>query len=404
MKESQATAPFLLDISRLLSRSRASVPTGIDRVELAYARYLLAHASEQTRFCAMHPIGVMGMIDQATARRFIQALELQWGQSGSGRPAARLCGTINRGLFWHRPAAMAPGTIYLNVSHHHLTRPKVVGAFLRQTGARFVVMIHDLIPIDYPEYSRPREPARHEIRLKTVARYADSIIVPSHYVKETVCRHLTELSVDIPVHTVLHGVDASHLHTRTMELDASLRDHLKGRPYFVCLGTIEPRKNHLLLLNVWRRLVERAPSSAPVLVIVGKRGWENENILDLLDRAPALKGHIIECQSLPDTMVQTLLKGSSGLLFPSFVEGFGLPLAEALSMGVPALCSDIPVLREVGGCAASYIDPLDGPAWLDAIMRYATLGCDRTDHTLQTESFCTIFWEESVAKAISLIQ
>ena len=400
----KATTPFLLDISRLLSRSSANVPTGIDRVELAYARYLLSHAPEQTRFCAMHPIGVMGMINGTVARRFIKALEVQWGQSVPGRPAAPLRGVINRGLFWRRPRTLPLGTVYLNVSHHHLTRPRVVDAFLRQTGARFVVMIHDLIPIDYPEYSRPREPARHEVRLETVARYADAIIVPSHYVRESVCRHLAAKSANIPVYAVPHGVDATHQLSHHAELNASLRTQLAGRPYFVCLGTIEPRKNHLLLLNVWRRLVERDPSSAPVMVIVGKRGWENENILDLLDRAPALKGHVIECQSLADTEVQTLLKGSSGLLFPSFVEGFGLPLAEALSLGVPALCSDIPVLREVGGKAARYLDPLDGPAWMDAIMRYAALGSDRQKHTLQTENFSALSWDESVAQALKQIK
>jgi glycosyltransferase involved in cell wall biosynthesis len=154
-------------------------------------------------------------------------------------------------------------------------------------------------------------------------------------------------------------------------------EQLKDHPYFVFLGTIEPRKNHLLLLNVWRRLVEETKDgNAPIpkLVLIGRRGWENENIVDMLDRCPALKDHVIEASRLPDPDAQDLMRQACALVLPSFVEGFGLPIAEALEMGVPVLCSDIPAHREVGGAVPEFIDPLDGPGWLRAIRDYAAPG------------------------------
>jgi len=394
---------YLLDLSRLLSRSGASAPTGIDRVELAYARYLITHAPARTRFCAMHPLGVMGMIDTRAAHRFIDVLEAQWGRTTRGVPAQRLCAAIRRGLLWRRPPS-TPGAIYLNVSHHHLTRPRVIQAWLRRTGARFIAMVHDLIPSDYPEYARPREPRRHRLRIDTIARFADGVIVPSDYVKGTLHTALRLSGRSFPIWTVLHGVDRPRALPGGAGADSAVVRQIGGRPFFVYVSTIEPRKNHLLLLHVWRRMVEDLGAAAPVLVLVGKRGWENENIVDLLDRSPALKAHIIECRAISDTDVQALLHHSRGVLFPSFVEGFGLPVAEALAMGVPVLCADIPVLHEVGGDVADYLDPLHGPAWRDAILDYAANGPRRTAQMQRMQQWRALSWEDSIAQALSRVE
>jgi glycosyltransferase involved in cell wall biosynthesis len=143
------------------------------------------------------------------------------------------------------------------------------------------------------------------------------------------------------------------------------------RPYFVALGTIEPRKNHLLLLNLWRQLAGSMGPAVPRLVVIGRRGWENENVLDMLERCAAIDGLVREESGLPDHEVARLLRGARALLFPSFAEGFGLPLAEALALGVPAVASDLPALREVGGEVPDYLDPLDGAAWRAAVVEYA---------------------------------
>ncbi len=144
-----------------------------------------------------------------------------------------------------------------------------------------------------------------------------------------------------------------------------------GRPYFIYLGTIEARKNHLLLLNLWRQLSRDLGDRAPVLVLVGQRGWEIENVVDLLDRCPALRDTVIEHNAVSDAALVPLLRGARALLLPSFAEGFGFPVIEALQLGLPALCSDIAALRETGGAVPEFLDPLDGPGWRAAILDYA---------------------------------
>jgi glycosyltransferase involved in cell wall biosynthesis len=136
----------------------------------------------------------------------------------------------------------------------------------------------------------------------------------------------------------------------------------------VC-GTIEPRKNHLLRLNVWRELA--SGGRAPKLVVVGKRGWLNENVVDMITRCPALAGHVIETAGLSTPGLRHLMSGARALLMPSFGEGFGLPVAEALVAGVPVIASDLDVFREVGGDAPDYLHPLDGLGWLQAIRDYS---------------------------------
>jgi glycosyltransferase involved in cell wall biosynthesis len=112
----------------------------------------------------------------------------------------------------------------------------------------------------------------------------------------------------------------------------------------------------------------------PRLVVIGRRGWENEQVVDMLERCPALVGHVEELGGCPDTRLSALLCGARALLMPSFAEGYGMPVAEALSVGTPAICSELAALREVGGAVPDFLDPLDGPGWKAAILDHAARG------------------------------
>ena len=148
-------------------------------------------------------------------------------------------------------------------------------------------------------------------------------------------------------------------------------------PYFVVLGTIEPRKNHWLLLHAWRALVESMGPRAPHLVIIGQRGWECENVIDLLERCTPLRGHVHELGACGDDALARWLSHARALLFPSFAEGYGLPLVEALALGTPVIASPLPVFREIAAAVPDYLDPLDGPGWAQAVRDYAQSGSPR---------------------------
>jgi glycosyltransferase involved in cell wall biosynthesis len=155
---------------------------------------------------------------------------------------------------------------------------------------------------------------------------------------------------------------------------ASLAVDDDGRPYFLTLGTIEGRKNHILLLRVWRDLAAALGDRCPRLVIVGQRGWQCGEATALLDNSPVLRPHVTELPACGDAALLSLMAGATALLFPSFAEGYGLPLVEALAVGTPVIASDLPVFREIAGDIVTTLDPRDMPGWYAAVRDFAMPG------------------------------
>ena len=292
-------------------------------------------------------------------------------------------------------ARVAGRTTYLNMSHHHLNRPAVIAEAKRRYGAAFVCMVHDLIPMEFPEYARPAEPARHELRIRTVAELADGVLVNSAATAGSLQPWLDRAGRGTPVLVAPLGI----------EPPAGGAPAAGGHPYFVFLGTIEPRKNHLLPLHVWRRLVERHGPAAPRLILAGRRGWENEQVVDMIERCAALDGFVEERTDLSDAETGALLRGARALLLPSFAEGYGLPVAEALAAGTPVLCSDLPALREVGGGVPEYLDPLDGPGWLLALEDYTLPDSPRRAAQMaRLAAWQAPGWGEHITQALAFVE
>lgn len=359
--------PIIFDISRLISRASRPVPTGIDRVEMAYAQHLIAAARERLIWVAMTDVLRFGPLPTAKAEAFVAALGRRWHgeKTSENLPAMALSLQISAILAGegalHRRVRKAGGEPrYLLVSHHHLDRPASIRRLRDNVGARFICLVHDLIPMELPEYAREGQPERHALRMQTVARYADAVIVNSASTGQALQPILEAAGRHPPVVSAHIGFDPPTRHAGVAP----------AKPYFIYIATIEPRKNHLLLLKLWRTLAAELGANTPKLVLVGQRGWNTGSIADMLDRSEGIKGHVQEHNGLPDDAMETLLVDARALLFPAFAEGFGLPLAEALARGVPAVCSDLPALREVGGQAPEYLDPLDGPGWRRAILDY----------------------------------
>lgn len=389
---------IILDLSRMLSRVAHATPTGVDRCEMAYARGLLSAAPERTQFAAIHPSGGYGRIPHDAVISLLDATEERWDHKGFAS-VWEMRRFAARALLALRPRRRrrdpnAPRPFYLQASPNNLTKPGLIKGILQREQARFVCLVHDLIPLQYPEYARERGALQHAVRIQTILNYASGLICNSQATLDALKPWMDRTGLHPPAVVAHLG---THLH-KMPERQPSIANLADSRPYYLCIGTIEPRKNHLLLLNLWRRLAEEhGPLAIPKLIIVGRRGWENEQVVDMLERCQALRGCVEEHGRLNDRDVATLLPGARALLMPSFAEGFGMPVAEALSLGVPVICSDLPALREAGGDAPTYLDPLDGPSWLRAIAMHTKTAVRRPSNWRAPT------WSEHIAIVLRLL-
>lgn len=393
----QRPVPSLaFDLTRLITRLRHPSPSGIDRVDLAYARHFLGQAGE--RFGLVSTLLGPKVLNREDAIRIVDAVTEGWVEDlnalqdpiyrrlaselsdspteiGTKQTARRQSSTTRRRIQAETAATVLPacgpdilpqGTIYLHTSHLRLDKPERFDWLYDRRDIRAVFFVHDLIPIDYPEYGRPGEAERHRIRMDTIARHASHVLVNSRDVGDRFSRYCEARGLPKrSVTTALLGVEP---------VFQPLGEGTYGiphRPTFVVCGTIEPRKNHLLLLHLWRDLHERHGANTPRLVLVGRRGWEAENIIDMLERCPAMAMRVTEVSGLSTHGLAALLRSCTALLMPSFAEGYGLPIVEAAASGLPVVASNLAVHREIGGEFAHFLDPLDGLGWRQTVENLA---------------------------------
>jgi glycosyltransferase involved in cell wall biosynthesis len=388
--------PVVYDVTRLVTRALNPSPNGIDRVDFALARHFLRDQLNRNEALTCTALGPR-LAPAALAAQTVAGIETYWNEFSdadadpvfnavtaalTAAPALARPRRVSRSLGadglvenarairrWAlrlgRSVTEVPeGAVYFNASQFLLDKPWFLRWLDRRPDVKPVFFVHDLLPIDHPEFFRPIESLNHHGRMRNICRYAAGVIVSSR----TVARRLREFAAQ-------HGRESLPIAVTRLpvapafEAPAAPGPELADANYFVICGTIEPRKNHLTLLNVWRALAARG--TPPKLVIAGKRGWLNENVLDMLERSADLRPHVIEAGGLSTPALRRLMTGARALLAPSFAEGFGLPLAEAMAAGVPVIASDIEVFREVGGAALDYVDPLDGLGWLAAVADYA---------------------------------
>lgn len=376
MSESQSERPFLLDVSRLVWRAwRGGLPTGIDRVCQAYVRHFRARTRAVVQRQGLH--FTLSPRDSDTLFELLLANE---------PVRAKLMAFAFRTLARTLRNSPRPGAIYLNVGHTGLNEPSLP-RWIERYRLRAVYLIHDLIPITHPQFCREGEAEKHERRMSNVLASAAGVIGNSQVTVDELAAFASERGKPIPpsVTAWLGGAD----------LPLNSKPRHAPRPHFVVVGTIEGRKNHQLLLNVWRKIVEERGSDAPSLVIIGQRGWQADSVFDQLDRPGELEGHVLEYGTCDDDELAGWIAGAEALLMPSFAEGFGLPVIEALQIGTPVIASDLPVYREIAGEGPTYLDPTDEAAWKRTIGAFS----DRTDRPFAPPpAFHAPTWQEHFGK------
>ncbi|MEM1361049.1 MAG: glycosyltransferase family 1 protein [Pseudomonadota bacterium] len=388
------TRIILYDVGRFLNRAKAPTPTGIDRVDIRYLQHFLTAPDTKVIGVVQKGKVLIAVPDRQFSRLWrllsarwieglpavgLEKLDQRWLKLSSsirttvmkltGRSGASDSALVARSLQRLRHDNPEAEILYVNSSHNGI-KAAAPFRFMRDTlGAACVFYIHDMIPTDYPDLVRAGAADRHSARMRLVLNAADLVLTNSTYSQDRIAAFASKEALPLTPIEVLHiGVEPSFLSA----LKAQGAWSPSETPHFVTVGTIEPRKNLSVLLKAWK-LLKAGPGPTPQLKIIGRRGWFTEANADYPGLLEEAAPEAIETGALDDGQLLEMLLSSRALLFPSFVEGWGMPIVEALTASVPVIASDIDAFREASQGFATLLPAEDSAAWANAVRQAASV-------------------------------
>ncbi|MGE0501537.1 MAG: glycosyltransferase family 4 protein [Rhizobiaceae bacterium] len=297
------------------------------------------------------------------------------------------------------PLELAPGDVSFGIqSDWTHTDIVAIAANRDKAGSRHVVLCHDIIPILFPEWY-----SGHDVA--TFTRYYDKAFEAADRVVFTSGRTLD----DARAHCKMIGVTMRETAIVPLGSDpfvrggapAPLPPGLEPGNFALFVSTIEPRKNHKLLLDAWRKLIADGTIAATGyrLVFVGRPGWMMGAFLEDMRTDPVLAGSAVHLSGVDDATLATLYRDAGFCLYPPIYEGFGLPPVEALQYGKALIASSGGPMPEVVGDFAICLDPRDTAAWT-AKMRDWIAGSEERDRfaTRAAVEYRAVTWEESARR------
>jgi glycosyltransferase involved in cell wall biosynthesis len=259
------------------------------------------------------------------------------------------------------------GSIWLDLEaawHGPVPRAELLPK-LWATGVPTAVMIPDVMPVLRPDWFEDRMARRF-------ARYVDAhlnrsglVLCISEQTERDVHAIGSQMAPGRELRTAVAPMGADH---RRSEGSATIPGELVGRPYLIYVATLEPRKNHGVLIDLLDRLVTTHPDVA--VVFVGKAGWKVEELEARIEQHPRRGTNLLWYQRVDDVTLDALYRFATLAVVPSYYEGFGIPVVEALSRGVPVVSSDGGALPETGGDLADYVEPDDLDGWTTVVTRH----------------------------------
>jgi glycosyltransferase involved in cell wall biosynthesis len=222
-------------------------------------------------------------------------------------------------------------------------------------GIPKVSMVHDVAYLRYPEHLQPRIRSFYKKWMPRYLAYTDHIITVSEFSKSEIIAGYNIPADKISV--VYNGITDAYKPVSEEQKKIARDRYTNGRPYFVYLGAIHPRKNILTLVKAFEQF-KSSHNSDHQLVLAGRASWHTEEVFKAIAESKwknsiHLPGYIATADAT------ALVASAEAMIYPSLYEGFGLPLVEAMACGVPVICSNVSSLPEVAGNAALLFEPHD---------------------------------------------
>lgn len=267
---------------------------------------------------------------------------------------------------------MPPGSVLLEIdsvwNRVEVDRDRLYTR-LGARGVHVANLVYDLLPIEHPDWFEDSLVRVFTETMRAEARHSELVMAISQHSADSFTAWASGIGCTPPTPVVVPlGADLSApAHDAADALDGQLPPELVGRRFVLVVGTVEPRKNHAVLLDACEQLWRRGEDVD--LVVVGRAGWNNDTTLARLRRHPERGRRLHWYQGIGDHELARLYAAAAVVAVPSITEGFGLPVIEGLSAGAPVVSSTGGALPEAGAGLVDTVDPDDTAGWSDAIHR-----------------------------------
>lgn len=320
------------------------------------------------------------------------------------RPVTRLASLLQHNA--PRPAAdhvitFQPGDILLLVDSVWNYTPWSAVQAAKASGAFIAAVVYDIIPVTHPQFFAPVSRVKFATAMALLVRHADAFLSISAFTEMQLRRYVqTQVGPGLPsnsayAHFAL-GAELELLQPRGRALAKVSRIFVDRGPVYLAVGTLEPRKNHCYLLQSFQKLWDAGVDVS--LLFVGRVGWMSEALVSHIKTHSLLGKRLFLLEDADDCALDYAYTHARAVLLASVVEGFGLPLIEALHKGRPVFASDIPVFREVGGDYPVYYDLSSPDALFKALLDYETTGNFRGG---DLSNFTWPTWPESTRELLT---
>jgi glycosyltransferase, family 1 len=264
---------------------------------------------------------------------------------------------------------------------------------LKKQGVRIVAHIYDIISITHPQYCLERGVYNFMDFIGAHLQYADDIIVNAQATVDELQKLTQRLGISLPpCHVIPLGADFAKQEIITEDqVPKNVVEAVQDRPYILMVGTIEPRKNHKLLLEAYDKGLKEMGYN---IIMAGYMGWNMEEFEQKLESHPDYGKRIFHFTGLDDKAIAFLYQHAKFLAFCSYTEGFGLPIIEAIQRGTPVLAADVPVLREVGGDYCVWFEQDDAGELCEAVCALANSSGWYEKLKNNNKCFHAVTWEK----------
>ena len=234
---------------------------------------------------------------------------------------------------------------------------------LQTRGCRLVPMFYDIIPLLLPHSFGPGFPQIYKRWFEETLGSAELAFSISRSTSRDVFNWASKATITCPdLYTIRLGDNLPIFASKPPPITKDIK-----KPFVLCVGTIEYRKNHRTVLDAYRYLIDDYGFEVPLLVIVGNQGWLDYELRHQVKHDKRLAGKVIVLSGLTDDGLADLYQRAQFTVFPSIYEGWGLPISESLAYGTPCLASETSSMREINSNLVMHIPPLDTLGWAEAI-------------------------------------